>query len=155
MENKISIPSPCSESWNAMSPNGNGRFCNSCDKTVVDFTKMTNPEIQKYFTDHSNEGRICGHFKFEQVETPQSIRYHNLKNRFSRIRVKPIKVLAMLSLGLFFSLSSCFMGKRAEVDGEPAVDSIQQAQIDKQILRDSIRKSDSIKEAIQVKQRKP
>ncbi len=121
MESKISIPKPCNENWNSMSPNKNGRFCNSCDKTVIDFTKMNNPEISKYFSENSNNERICGHFKFNQIETEESIKYNNLKNRFSRIKIKPIKVVAMFSLSLLFTLSSC-MGK-ARIDGEPALSS--------------------------------
>ena len=47
MENKIRIQNPCNENWNSMLPDKKGRFCNSCNKTVVDFTKMKNTEIQK------------------------------------------------------------------------------------------------------------
>jgi hypothetical protein len=93
MERKISIPKPCNENWNSMKPNNNGRFCDSCDKIVIDFTKMNNPEIQNYFTENSNNERICGYFKFNQIETKESIKYNNLRNRFSRIKIKPIKVL--------------------------------------------------------------
>ena len=121
MESKISIPKPCNENWNSMSPNKNGRFCNSCDKTVIDFTKMNNPEISKYFSENSNNERICGHFKFNQIETEESIKYNNLRNRLSRIKIKPIKAVAMFSLSLLFTLSSC-MGK-ARIDGEPALSS--------------------------------
>ena len=121
MESKISIPKPCNENWNSMSPNKNGRFCNSCDKTVIDFTKMNNPEISKYFSENSNNERICGHFKFNQIETEESIKYNNLRNRFSRIKIKPIKAVAMFSLSLLFTLSSC-MGK-ARIDSEPALSS--------------------------------
>lgn len=153
MENKVRIPNPCNENWNAMSPKGNGRFCNSCDKTVIDFTKMDKPEIQKYFTENTANERICGHFKFDQVETAESIRYNNLRNRFNRIRIKPVKMLAVFSLGLFFSLSSCIMGKRAEVDGEPAVDTIKETEINNQV-KDSIRKNDSIAKAAQMKEKK-
>ena len=121
MESKISIPKPCNQNWNSMSPNKNGRFCNSCDKTVIDFTKMNNPEISKYFSENSNNERICGHFKFNQIETEESIKYNNLRNRLSRIKIKPIKAVAMFSLSLLFTLSSC-MGK-ARIDGEPALSS--------------------------------
>ncbi|BFM44258.1 hypothetical protein CFS9_28990 [Flavobacterium sp. CFS9] len=69
MENKITVPKPCNENWNSMSPNKNGRFCGSCSKTVVDFTKMTTTEIQNYFVENSGKENICGHFKSTQIET--------------------------------------------------------------------------------------
>ena len=118
MENKINIPKPCNENWKAVLPNKKGRFCNSCDKTVVDFTKMTNLEINKYFINNSKNENICGHFKLHQVETTETIKYDLLKTRLNRIRIKPIKAIAIFALSLVFTLSSC-MGKRA-VDGEPA-----------------------------------
>lgn len=114
MKNKINIQNPCSENWNSMSKNKKGKFCNSCNKTVVDFTKMKNNEIQKYFIENSNNESICGYYKFNQVESEQSTRYTYLRNRFNRIKVKPIKILALFSLSLAFTFSSCIMGKRAE-----------------------------------------
>jgi hypothetical protein len=74
---KIAIPKPCFESWEQMTPDGNGRYCSSCAKTVIDFSVMSDEEVQCYFTD--NYGRqICGHFKNVQlqrivIELPQNI----------------------------------------------------------------------------------
>jgi len=65
---KISIPEPCSEDWNEMTPNENGRFCMSCSKTVVDFSSMLPEEIQHYFIQNQNE-KICGRFKQSQLDT--------------------------------------------------------------------------------------
>lgn len=114
MENKINILNPCNENWSSMSPNKKGRFCNSCNKTVVDFTKMRNNEIQKFFIENSNNESICGYYKFNQVESEKNTRYTYLRDRFNRIKVKPIKILALFSLSLAFMFSSCIMGKRAE-----------------------------------------
>lgn len=63
---KISIPKPCHEDWNTMTPNQKGRFCSSCKKTVVDFTKKSHKEIQEYV--EKNQGKqICGHFYQRQL----------------------------------------------------------------------------------------
>ncbi|MEO8515409.1 MAG: hypothetical protein ABI426_01625 [Flavobacterium sp.] len=74
---KITIPKPCHEDWNAMSPDETGKFCGSCVKSVVDFTNMNVSEIQDYFI--INDGKnVCGRFKNTQVnkfnlEIPQSV----------------------------------------------------------------------------------
>ena len=63
---KIYIPEPCNENWGAMSPNEQGRFCSSCQKTVVDFTKFTTQDIQNYFIKHYGQ-KVCGRFKNQQL----------------------------------------------------------------------------------------
>ncbi|MTH14942.1 energy transducer TonB [Flavobacterium sp. LC2016-01] len=65
---KITIPEPCHENWDEMTPNENGRFCISCSKTVVDFTLMLPNEIQHFFVQNQNN-KICGRFKKSQLDT--------------------------------------------------------------------------------------
>jgi len=65
---KISIPDPCAQSWDAMIPNEEGRQCSACAKTVVDFSVMTDTQVQAYLIEKANE-RICGRFKNAQLES--------------------------------------------------------------------------------------
>ena len=154
MENQINVPKPCSQNWNSMIPNKEGRFCNSCSKTVIDFTKMDIPEIKNYLIENSGKEGVCGHFKFDQVQTKESIKYDNLRNRISRIKIKPIKNLALFSVSLLFTLTSC-MGKAA-IEGEPAVidnDTISDSEIINK-EKDTLKPTDSIKrEVIQAKEK--
>ncbi len=39
-----------------------GRVCQECQKTVVDFTEMTDAEVLGYFTARGGEGGVCGRF---------------------------------------------------------------------------------------------
>jgi len=61
----LQIPEPCHEEWNKMTPNERGRYCDSCCKTVVDFTGMTDQQIIHYFSIAS--GKTCGHFANDQL----------------------------------------------------------------------------------------
>ncbi|MFA9213405.1 MAG: energy transducer TonB [Candidatus Methylacidiphilales bacterium] len=75
----INIPNPCHEDWTKMTPNEQGRFCGSCQKTVVDFTDFSSEDIQHYFTKHYGQ-KVCGHFKKEQlakinIQIPSAIFY--------------------------------------------------------------------------------
>ena len=65
---KISIPKPCHEDWNRMTVSEKGRFCSSCAKTVIDFTKMSSIQIHD-FLDKNQDQKICGHFKKTQLDT--------------------------------------------------------------------------------------
>jgi hypothetical protein len=49
-----------------MTPNHEGRYCNSCAKTVINFTLMTDEEVQQFLFNHQHQA-ICGHFKRDQI----------------------------------------------------------------------------------------
>lgn len=63
---KLQIPQSCSEDWNQMIPEERGRFCNSCQKTVTDFTRMSDSELIEFFKNHKGEG--CGKFTTDQLD---------------------------------------------------------------------------------------
>ena len=65
---KVTIPKPCHENWTIMTPVEKGRFCSSCSKTVVDFTKKSTIEIKDYLAENKNK-RVCGHFYKKQLDT--------------------------------------------------------------------------------------
>lgn len=65
---KISIPEPCSEDWNKMTPDENGKFCSVCVKNVVDFTNKSKREIEEYLI-QNREIKICGRFKKSQIDS--------------------------------------------------------------------------------------
>jgi hypothetical protein len=67
---KISIPEPCHEDWNKMTPESKGRFCSSCDKVVYDMSIMTDNEIIKLV---ESDKKICGRFRNDQLN--RSIAY--------------------------------------------------------------------------------
>jgi protein TonB len=67
----IRIPQPCNASWEKMNPVKDGRYCNMCSKTVVDFTTKTVDEIRKFISRNSKK-KICGHFRKDQVEQERS-----------------------------------------------------------------------------------
>lgn len=72
MENSnmiIRIPEPCHEDWNKMIPDEKGKFCNSCNKSVFDFSNKTDNEIKDILLAHKDQ-KVCGHFKKTQVNRP-------------------------------------------------------------------------------------
>jgi hypothetical protein len=62
----LSIPEPCHEGWLNMTPNEKGRHCLSCQKTVVDFSVMSDQEILHYIS--SAGSRVCGRFTPDQLD---------------------------------------------------------------------------------------
>lgn len=80
----LRIPEPCHEDWSLMTPSDKGRFCSSCDKTVIDFTVMSDYQIKDFLL-MSQGKKLCGHVKISQLDL---------------IHIKiPIQVLSRYHLG--------------------------------------------------------
>ena len=76
---QINIPKPCHEDWNAMTPTSHGAFCSACAKNVVDFTTMTDNEVEHYLLHKAGE-KVCGKVKNTQlhrirIKIPEHIFY--------------------------------------------------------------------------------
>jgi hypothetical protein len=76
----ISIPEPCSESWDAMEGSEKGKFCQCCDKEVYDLRKSTTAEIHAAYVRAS--GKLCGVVSSNQI-TPQRQLGPRLLRRFA------------------------------------------------------------------------
>nr|WP_315422743.1 carboxypeptidase-like regulatory domain-containing protein [uncultured Pedobacter sp.] len=92
---KIQILNPCHEEWEGMQTNLNGKFCDSCQKTVTDFTRFTDAALKHWFNE--NQGSSCGRFKPEQLD-----RLIHMKSDFTTSRFKPSLVAASLLALLSF-----------------------------------------------------
>lgn len=94
---KISIPQPCHEDWNAMTKNEKGRFCESCNKTVVDFSHFSDEDILDYFLEFKKNSHqsICGYIKNKHLIP---------KRTFQPLR---IAIAGLLLFSTTYLLQSC------------------------------------------------
>ncbi len=61
----VQINNPCDQPWNKMTENNQGRFCDHCAKTVVDFTHLTDFKIIELL--ENNDEKVCGRFTQHQL----------------------------------------------------------------------------------------
>ena len=67
----LTIPEPCKQNWDDMIPNSEGKHCNSCQKTVVDFSNFTDKELVEFFK--KAQGEVCGRISSYQCNRPMPI----------------------------------------------------------------------------------
>lgn len=60
----FTIPKPCHENWETMLPEQKGRFCEVCQKSVLDFTKITDQRI----LENLNQSKVCGKITLKQLD---------------------------------------------------------------------------------------
>lgn len=118
---RIHIPKPCPASWQEMTPNASGKHCASCDKTVVDFTCMSDEEIKSFFMSKKEE-KVCGHFLTSQVAPTytnwqQHLIYAHayVDRKFSFPLTRPAVLLVITAI---MFLSGC----ASRTTGEPNID---------------------------------
>ncbi|MGM9478567.1 carboxypeptidase-like regulatory domain-containing protein [Pedobacter sp. GSP4] len=93
---KLQIPKPCQEQWYNMQEDLQGRFCNSCQKSLIDFTGFSDAELKDWFM--KNQGKSCGRFKPEQLD-----RLIHIKPRYSITdKFRPSLIMASLLTFLSF-----------------------------------------------------
>ena len=89
---QITIPEPCHEGWQNMTPVEKGRFCASCQKTVLDFTYLSDNEIINLVNKNDN---LCGRISTSQLNR-NLIETKRTSNYFGYLATS---VLAFLGLG--------------------------------------------------------
>lgn len=90
----LTIPEPCGENFNAMTPVKGGKFCGSCEKTIVDFRTMSDGQILNFYK--KSNGKICGVFAERQLNRAMPFPMEVKPNR-------NWKAVAALTAGLMFS----------------------------------------------------
>jgi hypothetical protein len=111
----LSIPKPCHEDWDKMTCAEKGRFCGSCRKEVIDFTRMSESQLIAFFKKPT--GSVCGRFRNDQLE----------KDIYIRPRRMPwVKYFFQIALPVFlFSCKQKTIGKvKMETVKDPALNSV-------------------------------
>jgi hypothetical protein len=107
---RVHIETPCSENWDNMNPNEKGRFCNSCAKSVIDFTSLSIPEVIK--TLEKSSGEVCGRLTSTQLKEPY---FHFKPYKQSYIPYARVAANVML-IASAFAAQSCTAQTIGEVD---------------------------------------
>jgi hypothetical protein len=106
MPYKINIPKPCHEDWNKFIPSEQGKHCQVCATTVIDFTNWQPNAIANYMA--ANIGKeVCGRFKKTQLQTeiPTADAF---ARQISYFRMPTLKKIAAIFLFAFVLQNNSF-----------------------------------------------
>ena len=67
MNFKLHIPNPCNENWEHMKSGSGSRFCENCQKDVIDFTGKSRQEILEIILSTRGQ-KVCGRFHKSQLD---------------------------------------------------------------------------------------
>lgn len=95
----IKLGFTCAQKWEAMEHVSGGRYCQGCQKEVIDFTQLSDQEIIDYF-EQKRKIKTCGHFREDQL------------NQLNRSLKQPSRTslqqsLSTLAIGTLLTASSC------------------------------------------------
>jgi hypothetical protein len=77
----LSIKKPCTESFDSFQSTSTGGFCDSCQKAVIDFTKMSDGQILDYFK--KNKENTCGRFEKNQLKSYSTLSSPSKRKSFN------------------------------------------------------------------------
>lgn len=102
-----------------MTKNEQGKFCNLCAKTVIDFTQKSIEEIKSILNNNAG-AKLCGRFKNEQL-SPQKI--YTIDVNLLPLNLSFKKAVKLAILVVFFStLFSCSNHNNEKILGEISTD---------------------------------
>ncbi|HEY0610127.1 MAG TPA: carboxypeptidase-like regulatory domain-containing protein [Chitinophaga sp.] len=115
----LTIPKPCQQAWDDMTPDGTGRFCSSCDKTVTDFTSLSDEEVLAVF--QKSTAKVCGRFTASQLDRNLIQQKRHQNTLLPAVMISSALVAATAANGM---PSSDNMPIRPAVSAMPATTSI-------------------------------
>lgn len=66
---KLAIPKPCEEPWSAMEQRADGRFCQRCQHTVVDLSRMTRRQAEARLAKEAGD-YLCVRLAIDESDAP-------------------------------------------------------------------------------------
>lgn len=108
MKPVLTIPKPCHENWNQMTPEEKGRHCAVCQKVVRDFTRMNTDEILKELNTSGSE--VCGRVNADQLTPVNHWQRFSFWLKGGGLRKAAYPVMALIGFSFLFKKNAAAQG---------------------------------------------
>jgi TonB family protein len=110
---KANIPTPCPADWDKMKIGLHSRFCNQCEKNVMDFTRKRRQEILEYLILNKNQN-TCARLLKSQLDYSHQDLIVTIQS-ISKKQANPNLAFYLLTAGAMFLASSTTHKASAQV----------------------------------------
>ncbi|MRI02359.1 hypothetical protein GH721_17570 [Kriegella sp. EG-1] len=145
MKNNISftVNNPCSEKFDNFNATKKGGFCESCQKEVIDFTKISDSDLIKLL--HSNTNKICGRFKTSQLKSYETNTL-NMKNKkfTTALSIFGLSLLALCISSDLYAQELTSLNSKTEVSNTYPKTIIENTTIEKHIITGTVLDEDNV-----------
>ncbi len=104
---KVFVATPCTQQWEQMLLKSNGKYCDHCQKVVVDFTTMSDNDIVAHLNTNK---KSCGRFFEDQLNREL---LPTKRQSFIQFRKKILQAAAVISA--IFSIKNSFAIKNKKL----------------------------------------
>ncbi|MCP9198851.1 carboxypeptidase-like regulatory domain-containing protein [Gramella sp. GC03-9] len=105
MRNRIELINACDQDWNAMKSLGENKFCDKCQKQVIDFTGVRKKEIIEKL---KVSGAVCGKLNPSQI---QGLSARNRKRNHTISKQTLSKITFFIGFGSMIGLTEPVIAK--------------------------------------------
>ncbi|MBN4070925.1 hypothetical protein JYT72_00315 [Crocinitomix catalasitica] len=130
---KVSIPEPCHEDWDKMTPTEIGALCDKCQIDVIDFTIKTPDEVRNILKESAGKN-FCGHISKAQLKQ-LNLEYYAWENQTSHVFQSKFLLACVVVFGMTL-FTAC------ETDPQIAYEDIEQGRM--AVLSGTIHEEDII-----------
>ena len=144
----IILTNPCNKNWDKMTPNENGRHCISCNKNVIDFTKMNQNQILEFLNSNKND-KICGKILDNKVIVKRPTHHQYLivlYQKTSKSKYPLVRPFFVSSIFLIMFLVGCNRPSSSQVNLNIKEDTLNDNNISKPFFMGSLRPAGSVPE---------
>ncbi len=111
---KLNVNEPCSEKFENFAPTGQGGFCSTCQKEVIDFTGLFESELVAHFS--NKKENTCGRFYKTQLKEYQTMKTMQTTSHSKSLGLMGFSLLALCATTTLNAQADVALGSTGSIE---------------------------------------